>query len=40
MALPTLPSYLELKKVNFNQDFLKSKHSSEYDYRYLHNLIE
>lgn len=33
MALPTLPTYLELKKVNFNQDFLRNKHTNTFDYR-------
>lgn len=33
MVLPTLPSYLELKKVNFNQDFLRTKHTNAFDYR-------
>ncbi|CAF0721567.1 unnamed protein product [Brachionus calyciflorus] len=31
MVLPTLPSYLELKRVNFNQDFLRNKHHVEAD---------
>lgn len=30
MVLPTLPSFLELKKVNFHQEFLKNKHTSEF----------
>lgn len=33
MALPTLPSYIELKKVNFNQDQLRIKHTNAFDYR-------
>lgn len=31
MVLPTLPSYLELKKVNFNQDHLRHKHNYQAD---------
>ena len=29
MVLPTLPSFLELKKVNFNQDYLRQKSNNE-----------
>jgi hypothetical protein len=31
MVLPTLPSFLELKKVNFNQDYLRQKSNNEFD---------
>lgn len=31
MCLPTLPTYLELKKVNFNQEHLKLKHYTAQD---------
>ena len=31
MALPTLPTFLELKKVNFNQELLKNKHAHEFE---------
>lgn len=31
MVLPTLPSFLELKKVNFNQDHLRYKHNYQAD---------
>lgn len=31
MVLPTLNSYNDLKRVNFNQDFLRTKHHNAYD---------
>lgn len=31
MVLPTLNSYNDLKKVNFNQDFLRQKHHNTYE---------
>ena len=34
MVLPTLPTFLELKKVNFNQEYLKIKHTSDFDRKY------
>ncbi len=35
MVLPTLPTFLELKKVNFNQEYLKIKHASDFDRKYV-----
>ena len=35
MVLPTLPTFLELKKVNFNQEYLKIKHTSDFDRKYI-----